>query len=171
MAHRLTYWEDKEKTFKESKKSSSRMEFYKNSHGAYTVAKKNGWLNEMFWLNRKDIYKDQVDVVYKYHFVNENAIYIGRTIYPELRDKQHKTRENDTVYKFSKENNIEIPKMEILEEGLTVLKGAKRENYWAEYYKNKGFTLINKQPCGSLGLLCKGKWSKRKCFEEAKNIS
>ena len=58
--------------------------------------------------------------------------------------------------------------MEIIEEGLTVLQGAERENYWAEYYKNKGLTLINKQPCGSLGYMCRGKWSKNKCFEEAK---
>ena len=76
MAHRLIYWEDKEKTFEESKKSSSRVEFYKNSHGAYIISKKNGWLDEMTWLNRKNVYKDQVDVVYKYHFINENAIFI-----------------------------------------------------------------------------------------------
>lgn len=28
--------------------------------------------------------------------------------------------------------------------------------------------MINAQPCGSLGLMCRGKWSKEKCFEEAK---
>lgn len=55
MAHRLIYWEDKEKAFEESKKYSSRMGFYKGSHGAYTVAKNNGWLNEMTWLNRKNV--------------------------------------------------------------------------------------------------------------------
>ena len=129
MAHRLIYWEDKEKTFEESKKSSSRVEFSKKSYGAYRVAKKNGWLGEMVWLNKKNVYKHPVDVVYKYHFKNENVVYVGRTIYPELRDKQHRTRENDTVYRFAKENNIEIPQMEILEDGLTVLQGAKRETY------------------------------------------
>ena len=168
MAHRLIYWEDKEKTFEESKKSSSRVEFSKKSYGAYRVAKKNGWLDEMTWLNRKNVYKHPVDVVYKYHFKSENVVYVGRTIYPELRDKQHRTRENDTVYRFAKENNIEIPQMEILEEGLTVLQGAKRETYWAKYYEDNGITLINKRPCGSLGYMAKGKWSKIKCFEEAK---
>ena len=168
MAHRLVYWEDKKRTIEESKKYSSRVAFHNGSHGAYVVSKKNGWLDEMTWLNRKNVYKDPVDTVYKYHFVNENAVYIGRTIYPELRDKQHRVRENDTVNRFSKEKNVEIPKMEIIEDGLTVMQGAERENYWAEYYKNKGITLINKQPCGSLGLMCNGKWSKRKCFEEAK---
>ena len=168
MAHRLTYWENKDVTFKESKKYSSRTEFCKGSHGAYRVSKKNGWLDEMTWLNRKNVYKDPVDVVYRYYFPQYNAIYVGRTIYPKLRDVQHRTREKDTVYRFAKENNSNIPDMEILEEGLTVLQGAEREGYWEMHYRNKGFKMINKQPCGSLGLMCRGKWSKEKCFEEAK---
>jgi hypothetical protein len=168
MAHRLIYWEDKEKTFEESKKSSSRTEFKEKSFGAYRVAKKNGWLDEMTWLNRKNVYKDPVDCVYKYHFVNENAVYIGRTIYPELRDKQHRLREKDSVNRFAKEHNTEIPKMEIIEDKLTVVEGAKREVYWEKYYRDNGFHMINAQPCGSLGLMCRGKWSKEKCFEEAK---
>ena len=168
MAHRLTYWENKDTTFEESKKYSSRTEFYKGSFGAYRVSKKNGWLNEMTWLNRRNVYKDPVDNVYRYYFENENAVYVGRTIYLELRDQQHRTREKDTVYKFAKEHNTEIPKIEVLEEGLTVLQGAEREDYWEKHYRNKGFTIINKQPCGSLGLMCRGKWSKEKCFEEAK---
>ena len=72
------------------------------------------------------------------------------------------------MYKFAKEHNIEIPKIEILEEKLNVLEGAKKEEYWEKYYRNKGFTIINKQPCGSLGYMAKGKWCKEKCFEEAK---
>lgn len=168
MAHRLVYWENKTITFQESKKYSSRTEFCKSSYGAYRVSKKNNWLNEMTWLNRKNVYKDPVDAVYIYHFIEENAVYVGRTIYLELRDYQHRTREKDTVYKFAKEHNTEIPKIKVIEEGLTVLQGAKREDYWEKYYRNKGFTIINKQPCGSLGLMCRGKWSKEKCFEEGK---
>lgn len=162
------FWEIKENTMTESKKYSSRVEFHDKSHGAYTVAKRNNWLDEMTWLNRKNVYKDPVDCVYKYHFVNENAIYIGRTIYPELRDKQHRVREYDSVYKFAHEHDAEIPEMEVLEEGLTVTQGAEREVHWEKYYRDNGYTLINKQPCGSLGYMCKGKWSKEKCFEEAK---
>ena len=118
-------------------------------------------------MSKKNVCKDPVDTVYRYYFENENAVYVGRTIYLELRDHQHRTREKDTVYKFAKEFNTEIPKIEVLEEGLTVLQGAEREDYWEKYYRNKGFTIINKQPCGSLGHMCK-KWSKEKCFEEGK---
>lgn len=161
------YWLIKENTINESKKYSSRTEFCKGSCGAYNVARKNGWLDEMTWLTKKNVYKDPVDYVYKYHFVNENAVYIGRTIYPELRDKQHRIREKDTVNKFATEHNVEIPKMEIIEDKLTVIEGAEREKYWEKYYRNSGFSIINVQPCGSLGLMRK-KWSKEKCFKEAK---
>ena len=161
------YWLIKENVIDESKKYSSRAEFCKSSYGAYKSSLKNGWLDEMTWLTKKNVCKDPVDTVYRYYFENENAVYVGRTIYLELRDHQHRTREKDTVYKFAKECNTEIPKIEVLEEGLTVLQGAKREDYWEKYYRNKGFTIINKQPCGSLGHMCK-KWSKEKCFEEAK---
>lgn len=169
MAHKLSYWEiNKGLTFEESKKYSSRTEFCKGSYGAYRVSKKNGWIDEMTWLNRKNVYKDPVDTVYIYYFIKENAVYIGRTIYMSLRDHQHRTRKNDTVYKFAQEYAIDIPEVKILEAGLTVTQGAERERYWEEYYRNKGYVIINKQPCGSLGLMCKGKWSKKKCFEEAK---
>ena len=161
------YWLVKENVINESKKYSSRAEFCKGSYGAYNSSRKNGWLDEMIWLTKKNVYKDRVDYVYKYHFVNENAVYIGRTIYPELRDKQHRIREKDTVNKFAKEHNVVIPKMEIIEEKLTVVEGAKREIYWEKYYRDNGFSIINIQPCGSIGLMSK-KWSKEKCFEESK---
>ena len=163
-----SFWENKSNTIEESRKYSSRTEFCKKAYGAYTVAKKNDWLDEMTWLNSKNVYKDPIDTVYKYHFEKEHAVYVGRTIYLETRDRQHRTRENDTVFKFAKENNIEIPKIEVIESGLTVTEGAVRESYWAKHYKENGFNLINKQPCGSIGFMSKGKWSKKKCFEEAK---
>lgn len=161
------YWSVKENVINESRKYSSRNDFLKGSYGAYKSSKKNGWLDEMTWLSKKNVFKDPVDVVYKYHFVNENAVYIGRTIYPELRDEQHRIRECDTVNKFAIEHNTEIPKMEIIEEGLTVIQGAEREIYWEKHYRDNGFFIINIQPCGSLGHMHK-KWNKEKCFEEAK---
>ena len=92
MAHRLIYWENKKITFEESKKYTSRSDFYKGSHGAYVVAKKNDWLNEMTWLNCKNVYKDPVDSVYKYYFKDLNAIYVGRTIRLKKRDNEHRRK-------------------------------------------------------------------------------
>ena len=161
------YWLTKENAINESKKYKTRSEFCKGSCGAYQRSLKKGWLDEMTWLTKKNVCKDPVDCVYKYHFVNENAVYIGRSINPELRDKQHRIIEKDTVNKFAKEYNVEIPKMEIIEDKLTVIEGAERECYWEKYYRENGFNTINKRPCGSLGLMC-SKWNKEKCFEEAR---
>jgi len=39
----------KERVFEESKKYTSRSEFKKGNSRAYTLARKNNWLNEMIW--------------------------------------------------------------------------------------------------------------------------
>ena len=46
------YWNDKDKVFAESKKYSSRTEFSHNAYTAHKMAKKNGWLEDMPWLNK-----------------------------------------------------------------------------------------------------------------------
>ena len=43
----------KEAVFEESKKYSSINDFNLKNASAYTVARKNGWLDEMIWLKRK----------------------------------------------------------------------------------------------------------------------
>lgn len=166
--HKKRRWKTKEDVVEESKKYNSRTEFNKKSHRAYEIARKNKWLDEMVWLNSKNVYLDKVDTVYKYYFNEKNAVYIGRTVYTELRDHQHRTVTNDSVFEFSKKNNLEIPKMEIIETNLTILEGSSREIYWGKYYRDNGYEIINKKACGGVGRMGKGKWSKKKCFEESK---
>ena len=165
------YWKDKEHVIEESKKYNCRSDFNKFSRKAYEEARKNKWLDEMTWLNSKNVYVDKVDTVYKYNFKEKNAVYIGRTVHIDLRDYQHRTVLNDSVYKFAKENNLEIPKMEIIESQLTVPEGVNREIYWEQYYRDNGYTIINQKACGSIGSMAKGKWSKNKCFEESKKYT
>lgn len=164
-------WKTKEDVFEESKKYSSRSEFQKKASHVYDIARTNKWLDEMTWLTNKNVYVDKVDSVYKYYFETENAVYIGRTVYKALRDRQHRTTLNDSVYKFAKKHNIEIPKMEIIEDNLTVLEGIEREKYWGQYYKDNGYTIINKASFGSIGPMASGKWSKEKCIEESKKYA
>jgi hypothetical protein len=166
--HKKRRWKTKDDVIEESKKYNSRSEFKKRSGKAYEIARKNRWLDEMVWLNNKNVYIDKVDCVYKYYFPAKHAIYVGRTIYTELRDYQHRNVVNDSVFKFAMENGFEIPKMEIIETNLTVLQGAEKEKYWEQYYRDMGYTIINKKPCGSIGSMAAGKWSKKKCFEESK---
>lgn len=46
------YWKVKENVIEESLGFSNRTEFKKKSGGAYSSAVKNGWINEMTWLNK-----------------------------------------------------------------------------------------------------------------------
>lgn len=161
-------WKTKDDVMEESKKYNSRSEFWKKSKRAYEIARKNKWLDEMVWLNNKNVYTDKVDTIYKYYFPSKRAIYIGRTIYTEIRDYQHRTIHNDSVYKFANSNGLKIPKMEIIETDLSILEGVEKEKYWEKYYRDKGYTIINKVPCGSIGSMASGKWSKNKCLEESK---
>lgn len=171
MKHPKHFWENKENVFEESRKYTSRGEFNKKMHKAYMSANKNGWLDKMPWLSNRNVHTDRVDSVYKYYFVKENAIYIGRSINAKVRDYQHKTVENDSVYKFAKEHNAEIPKMEIIESGLTLSQGIEKEIFWEKYYRENGHNMINKAKCGSVGSLNSGKWSKAKCIQESKKYT
>ena len=166
--HEKRRWKTKLDVIKESKKFYSRTDFKKKSNKAYEYARKNKWLDEMPWLKNKNVFIDKVDCVYLYYFEEQNAIYVGRTINPTLRDYQHRTTENDSVYKFSNNLNVEIPSMDVIESGLTVTEGAEMEIYWENYYRNVGCSIINQRACGSIGSMAKGKWNKNKCIEESK---
>lgn len=48
------YWLIKNNVIKESKKFSTRTEFKKGSEYAYDSARKNKWLDEMYWLSNND---------------------------------------------------------------------------------------------------------------------
>lgn len=72
----------KHKVFEESKKYASRTEFKHGCRGAYTVALKNGWLNDMEWLipkflsikkiTKENVFLEAKKYEYKSHF-RENA--------------------------------------------------------------------------------------------------
>jgi len=52
--------------YEEAKKYTSKIDFLKNSHGAYVVAKKNGWIEEYTWLIHPKQYKGKFDYDYCY---------------------------------------------------------------------------------------------------------
>ena len=169
------YW-TKEKVFAEAKKYKTKNTFRKGCMTAYLYAYRNKWLKEMDWFKdeRLDIINDKIDSVYKYYFKETNSIYIGRTLIKQqkLRDCKHNTSEKDTVFRYAKENGLDVPPMVIIEENITVKEGLKIEDYWVNYYKKKGYNVLNKAKTGigsgSIGAIAKGKWSKNKVFAASK---
>ena len=111
-----------------------------------------------------------------YYFEKYDAVYVGRTINKKRRDREHIfNTESDAVARFAMRHNIAVPSMIILEENLTLEKGQEREDYWVNYYKEQGYNILNSGRTGvglgSLGSLAGIKWTKDKCFEEAKKYS
>lgn len=147
----------------------------KSSESAYSIARRNGWLDEFDWLERSENpFTDKMDNVYAYIFENLNSVYVGRTIDPKNRDLEHRKSDKSTVFRFASKNNIEIPKMTILETELTLLDGLKQEDYYKNKYKQEGWNILNVAKTGvrsgSLGKL-KRKWTKNECYKEAKKYS
>ena len=178
---RKYYWDHHTKwtedaCYEEAKKYSSRTEFQKKNESAYNKARKNGWLESYYWLKNQsfDLYKDKIDMVYAYEFMEQNAVYIGRTLIrcANKRDKEHLFKE-DSVAKFAKAHDIPIPKMKTLETDLLLEEGVKREGYWVEKYKEDGWIILNKVKTGSIGSLGTQLTSKSYdyCLNEAKKYT
>ena len=57
MKHNKNHWKNKENVMIESKKYSSRTEFNQKARRAYDSAKRNKWIDEMYWLEQPDCNK------------------------------------------------------------------------------------------------------------------
>lgn len=164
----------KEACFEEAKKYRTRSEFAKKNNSAYNNARKYNWIDDYYWLKdeRLDLIEGKIDLVYSYEFVQENAVYVGRTLIKRRkeRDKQHLFI-IDSVSSFAKENSIAVPEMKILESGLTIEEGVNKEAWWIEKYREEGWIVLNKAKAGSIGMIGKGKtrYNYDICYELAKD--
>ena len=166
------YWKNHDRCMEVAKRCGTLKDFYESYPTAYDVSRKNGWLDEFVWLVRKPNLRE--DNVYAYIFVDLKAVYIGRTIQPEIRHQQHlRGHGGSSVYKFAQENNIPLPEMTILE--LKISDGREKEHYYVTKYRNDGWNVLNKGATGSrsgaLGAIACGKWNKKTCHNEAKRYN
>ena len=158
--------------YEEAKKYKTRSEFQDENLGAYSAAWRKGWIKDYVWLvdGRLAKIEEKIDNVYAYEFPELSSVYVGRTIDVARRDTEHNRDGNisDAVYLFAKNNNLEIPKMKLLEEGLSVKDGQIYEGLWVDIYKEEGWNIINRKETGGLGSIAFGKWNRTTCYEEAK---
>ena len=159
--------------YAEAKKYKTRSALNKYGRGAYDVARRNGWLADYTWIPDFSDSDAKVDSVYCYIFEEHKAAYVGRTLMyrQHIRDIEHGNQENDAVYKFAHKNKCVIPKMQIIEENLTVQQGREREDYWRKHYESIGYHMLNKAATGaksgSIGWLACGKWTFEKAYKIA----
>lgn len=163
------YWSI-EDVISESKKYTSRSDFCRKSHVAYLIALKNNMLDYMTWLIPKNNNYKNGHIIYSYIDEINKAVYIGQTLRPKERDKEHKSSIKSSVNKYFLSVGMDITKMNILETNLQDIESQIRENYWVEYYKKNGYKIINIAKTGygssSLGL-ARIKWTKSKIYKEA----
>lgn len=165
------YW-NYENCYNEAQKYKNKSEFQFGNNSAYNSARKHGWLKDYVWLQdeRFDLYRDKIDCVYSYEFVDQNAVYVGRTLIKakKRRDRDH-VFQLDSVSAFAKENDIAVPEMKVLESNLTIKEGAEREGWWIEKYRSDGWIILNRTKAGSIGMLGKNhsKYTYEVCYEEA----
>lgn len=159
--------------YAEAKKYKRRGAFGKGAKGAYKVACRNGWMSDYTWMIDVTSSDAKVDSVYCYIFEEQKAAYVGRTLMyrQHIRDLEHIYYDFDAVHKFAHKNNCAIPKMQIIEEKITVQQGREREDYWRKYYESKGYFMLNKaatgKKSGSIGALGCGKWTFEKAYKIA----
>lgn len=163
--------------FAEAKKYKTRSEFNKKRSGAYDVARRNGWLADYIWMPDLTELDAKVDSVYYYVFDEQNAVYVGRTLMyrQHIRDIEHRNYEKDAVFKYAHKHNCAIPKMQIIEENLTIQQGREREDYWRKYYEAHGYTMLNRgatgKKSGSIGAIASGKWTFEKAYKIAQAVT
>lgn len=163
-----------ETIYQEAQKYTTLKEFRTSVHKAYTIASKNGWLKDYTWLhkNSQNI-NDSIWAVYVYEIENQ-YVYVGLTIDINRRDYEHKHRDNDSLYNFCNEHNIDITNynIKIIQDNINAQEAQQLEHSTIEHYKlntsykviNKGKTGIGTSSLGS-GIL---KWDEANCQAVAK---
>ena len=83
---------------------------------------------------------------------SDNSAYIGLTGDIERRKYEHlhAQKRNTAVYKYALETEL-IPELIQLTNYLDVEEAIKMEKYYIQYYKDKGFKLINNDKGGTIG--------------------
>lgn len=103
--------------------------------------------------------------IYSYEFPDK-SVYIGLTYDLNFRKSEHKKNSKSTVNKYIKKTKLE-PKFVILtEDPIPFDKAGFEEDKFINYYKDKGFKILNKVKAGGLGgnyLI----WDYDKCKESA----
>ena len=153
----------KEKCQEEALKYNHKIDFKKNSKGAYPAALSNGWINDicshMMPLGNK--YKR---MIYRFVFP-DNYFYVGLTCNSNRRKKEHLKKSNSAVYDYIQKTKS-IPFYEELTDYLEIDVAQIQEEYWKNKSEEDGYLCLNKAKTGALGdynLF----WTKEKCYEEA----
>lgn len=137
----------------------------------YDAAKRRGMLSTFNWmiipetLEQAPYYRDSI---YVYEFPETNVAYVGRTIQPEIRHRDH-CKDGDSVAEYAKRIGVTVPTPKYLYSNLTIKAGRKKECEMIKKYIADGWILLNQRSGGQIGGI--GQWSKKRCLEYSKQFT
>jgi hypothetical protein len=160
------YW-TKEKCHEEALKYSSKTELRQNTSTAYSIAFKNGWLDEI--CSHMKLKGNRFNrLIYAYEF-SDKSVYVGLTYDIDNRQIMRDFDKNDPVNLYQNKTGL-IPERKILTEFLDINIASEMEGTILNKYITDGWNILNRCKTGGLG----GnngvnlKWTKEKCLESAK---
>jgi len=143
-------------------------QFMKADRSRYSFAQSHGLLKSLKWrhLDTEVLANRFTDTVYAYEFPGWKTVYVGRSVHPNKRHRQH-LLSDDAVARFAREHHVHIPPMTILYSGISPTDGARRETFSLQMYLDLGWKPLNSVKPGSLGTLNYGKLSEKYCMDVA----
>jgi hypothetical protein len=144
------YW-TKEQCHQDALKYEYKHQFQKNSKSAYSIACKNGWIDEIC-MHMKIIGNRYERMIYVYEFSN-NYAYVGLTFNLDKRNAKHLSqieKKLSPVADFIRKTS-QIPILKKLTNYMPVDMAQNLEKFYIQEYKNNGWILINKLVGGGLG--------------------
>lgn len=135
----------------ESKKYHTKKEYRNHSPNMYAIANRRGLLPTFTWLASEPPFHERY-VVYRYFFAAQKAVYVGLSCNPRKRDAQHRIsrgKKTSCVFKFAKRVGLEIPKMEILESGISQSEARSKEHEYVNKFKDIGYEVLNTGKTGA----------------------
>lgn len=179
-----------------AKKCKTKSEFCKKYNGAYTIAKKKGWFDELIILF-EPVGNKYNRCIYAYEFT-DNTVYIGLTGNLKIRHISHMNCPDSAVFQHIKQYNLE-PKLIQITEYIDYREASIKEGEILKKYIINGWKPLNRTKTGGLGSSFKAKkidisqknknlvkktnklkkvnsikykrWNKEKCIEEAKKYT
>ncbi len=128
-----------------SKQYRNKKDFYTNDKNAYNAIIKHKWHELLSHFEKMGSKYKRCVYIYKF---SDNIVYIGLTFNLKKRDSDH--RRKGTVYKYSCENNVEIPKPIQITDYINFSVASQIECDLIDEYKNNGFFLLNKNKGGGV---------------------
>ena len=176
------YWTE-ETIIRESKKYTTVSDFSKGSSSAYQKALDMNLMPKMTWLKRGQTpFVSNRHFVYVYIDETNKTVYVGLTVDPVRRHYEHSSCEYNTsenrrmspVYRYFSSAGKIVPNPVYVECNISVDEALIKEDYYVNYYKSKGYNILNKAKTGlmsgSIGTLRK-KWTVDSVIIESKKYS